>query len=219
MKTAWRAVEALFLPVIDVILPERKRAARIRRRSLSDFTLVPTEHELLGTRITTLLDYKDPAVSDLVRALKYEHSGRAAELSAEALADYLREEISSLKTFSARPILLVPMPLHRSRIRERGFNQVEKVLTRLPDEFKDGTLSRLYPALLRVKPTLQQARLSRAERLKNVADAFAIADERIHGSHVILIDDVTTTGATLVSAGKPLRKAGALVSLLALARA
>src|SRR5262249_2801046 len=136
------------------------------------------------------------------------------------LADYLREEISSVRTFSPRPVVLVAMPLHQSRIRERGFNQMEKVLSRLPREFRDGTISRLDDsALLRVKETPQQARLSRAERLKNVADAFSADESRAKNMHVFLIDDVTTTGATLVSAAKPLRKAGALVSLIALARA
>src|SRR3954468_23278256 len=76
MKTALRAIGALLLPVLDTILPERARAARIRKRSMGDFQLIPTEHSLLDQKITTLLDYKDPGVSDLVRALKYEHSGR-----------------------------------------------------------------------------------------------------------------------------------------------
>jgi predicted amidophosphoribosyltransferase len=166
------------------------------------------------------LDYKDPHVIDLVRALKYEHSGPAADICAAALADYLREEISGLRVFSPRPIILAAMPLHSSRVRERGFNQMQKVLSRLPSEFRTGELSRISDkAIMRTKPTSQQARLTRSERLDNVADAFAAFPAEVRGAHVILIDDVTTTGATLVSAAKPLRKAGALVSLIALARA
>jgi ComF family protein len=220
MKSAWRAVRFVFLPVLDVILPERARAARVRKRSIRDFTLIPTEHSLLDQKITTLLDYKDPGVADLIRALKYEHSGHAAKICADALADYLREEIASFRAFSPRPILLVPMPLHKSRIRERGFNQMQKVVSALPEEFRDGSISKVsLTAVSRIKSTPQQARLSRSERLKNVADAFS-ADEKVaHGTHCILIDDVTTTGATLISASKPLKKAGAKVSLIALARA
>lgn len=220
MKAALRTFGAALLPILDVILPERARAARIRGRSIRDFALVPTEHSLLDQKIITLLDYKDPSVSDLIRALKYEHSGHAALICAEALADYLREEIASLRAFSPRPILLVPMPLHVSRIRERGFNQMQKVLAYLPKEFKDGTFSRTSDnALKRIKATPQQARLSREARLKNVADAFAVGSPGLRDVHVILVDDVTTTGATLVSAGRPLQKAGARVSLIALARA
>ena len=220
MKDILRSFGTLFLPFIDVILPERERAARVRRRTLQDFALMPTEHSLLHARITTLLDYRDPHVSDLVRALKYEQSGHAADICAAALADFLREEIANLHAFSPRPILLIPMPLHKVRVHERGFNQMQKVLTRLPNEFADGTLSRIsHTALLRIKSTPQQARLSRSERLHNVADAFISIAAEVKNMHVILIDDVTTTGATLASAARPLRKAGAKVTLIALARA
>jgi ComF family protein len=219
MKTALRMLTAVFLPVLDTLLPERSRAARTRKRTIRDFALVPTEHSLLGETITTLLDYKDPGVSDLIRALKYEYSNHAADICALALADYLREEIASLKAFSPRAVLVVPMPLHISRVRERGFNQMQKVIARLPEEFRNGTISATdESALTRAKATPQQARLSRGERLKNVADAF-VSDARVKNAHVILIDDVTTTGATLVSAGRTLKKAGAKVSLIALARA
>jgi ComF family protein len=220
MKNALNTFQSLLLPILDVILPERERAARVRRKELHDFALTPTTHTLLGTKIITLLDYKDPAVADLVRALKYEHSGKAADLCAGVLTDYLREEIASMRTFSAKQIVLIPMPLHPSRERERGFNQMLKVFARLPQEFKDGSISHVAEnTLTRVNATPQQARLSRAERLRNVEDAFVVNTDNLRGTHCILVDDVTTTGATLVSAAKPLRKAGAVVTLLSLARA
>lgn len=219
MENAWGQVRETFFSILDIVLPERPRAARIRKSSMADFALQPAEHSLLSMRVTTLLDYRSPGVSDLVRALKYEHSSHAAELSAEVLADYLQEELSNVRLFSARPIILVPMPLHASRVRERGFNQMQKVLARLPSEFADGTLSIISEkALARIKATPQQTRLSRTERLRNVSDAFK-ADSSVHGAHVILVDDVTTTGATLVSAAKVLRAEGARVTLIALARA
>lgn len=210
----------LMLGALDIILPERARASRTRRRNFSDFTLSPTEHSLLGVKVTTLLDYRDSAVSDLVRALKYEHSGKAAQICGEILSDYLREEVASLRAFSAKKILLVPMPLHSERIRKRGFNQMEKVFQFLTSELKEEGATRIeLVAFKRVKETSQQARLSRVERLKNVSDAFEADPEVFRGSHVILVDDVTTTGATLSSAAKALKNVGAHVSLLALARA
>ena len=107
--------------IFDVILPEKTRAARIRRRTSLDFPLFPTSHDLRGESITTLLDYKASGVSDLIRALKYEHSNHAATIAAAILVDYLREEIAHMKTFSPRRILIAPVPLHADRIRERGF--------------------------------------------------------------------------------------------------
>jgi len=210
-----------FEAIIDAIMPLRARSARMKERSAEDIPLTPTEHELLGTQITTLMDYRNSAVQDLVRALKYDRSRYAAKIAADLLADYLREEIVSIRTFSTKQVILIPLPLHASRERERGFNQIELVLESLPQEFKDGTLARIEKgALERIRTTDPQTKLSRKERIQNVVGAFSVADpDKTKNKHVFLIDDVTTTGATLLNAGKPLKKAGARVSLIALARA
>lgn len=215
------ALRCAFELVLDAVLPPRERAARTQARSLADIPVTPTTHELLGVHITAIMDYRASAVQDLIRALKYDGSGAAAALAATALADYLREELANAKQFSPRELLLVPIPLHRSRKRERGFNQIEIVLQALPKEFRDGILSRLAPeVLLRTKATKQQTRLSRAERLKNMCDAFEVPHpSRVAKTHIFLIDDVTTTGATLKHATVPLQKTGAQVTLLSLARA
>lgn len=221
MKTLFFRLRAIFEVLFDTLLPLRERAARTKARTAEEIPLCPTVHELLKTRITTLMDYQQGAVQDLIRSLKYDGSGHAAQLAAELLADFLREEISSHRSFSQHKILIVPVPLHSSRARERGFNQIELVLKALPQEFCDGALSTLMPgALVRIRETKQQTRLPRSERLSNVAGAFSVPNpEHIQKTHVFLIDDVTTTGATLVNAATPLRRAGAEVTLLALARA
>lgn len=207
--------------MLDAVVPLRARSARTKGREAQDIPLSPTVHDLLGVRITTLMDYRDTAVQDLIRSLKYEGSGYAGHLAATLLADYLREEISSAKQFSTRKVLIVPVPLHKSRRSERGFNQIEVVLQALPEEFRNGELATYAPhTLLRTRETKQQTRLSRSERLSNVAGAFALsAGEDVRKTKIFLLDDVTTTGATLANAATPLRRAGAEVSLLALARA
>jgi len=210
-------LETLF----ETILPERERTRRTRRRTLDDIPLAPESHDLLGTHITTLMNYRSSAVQDLVRALKYDGSTHAARLAAALLADYLSEELASNATFSTRKTLIVPVPLHRARARERGWNQIALVLKELPEEFQGGARATLAPeVLVRERATKPQTRLPRSERLSNVAGAFACADlPRVRNTHIVLIDDVTTTGATLASSATPLRRAGATVTLLALARA
>lgn len=207
--------------VLNAVVPLRERTARTSARSPDDFSPVPLEHEMLGMRIVTLLEYREPAVVDLIRALKYDGSRHAAHIAAQILADYVREEMASLKIFSSTPVVLIPLPLHSSRLKERGYNQIELVLNALPKEFRNGSVSRVERrALLRSRPTSPQTHLPRADRLSNVAGAFALTDsDAVKGTHVILVDDVTTTGATLVNAAIPLRLAGAAVSLIALARA
>ncbi len=216
-----RHLLAVLEVIFDTILPLRARSARTKARSAEEIPLIPTVHELLKAQITTLMDYRQAAVQDLVRSLKYDGSGYAARLAAQLLADFLREEIASQRSFSQRKILIVPVPLHSSRARERGFNQIELVLKALPEEFRNGALSTLMPgALLRIRETKPQTRLARSERLSNVAGAFAVFEETfVNKTHVFLVDDVTTTGATLVNAATALRRSGAEVTLLALARA
>lgn len=216
-----RKLRSLFLSALDVILPRKARTMRAESRELYDLVISPKTHEACGIQITTLLDYKNPAVEDCIRALKYDGSSRASELLAEALADYLREQIAEAKDFSPRSVLLVPIPLHKTRERERGFNQMEKVLKKLPVEFRDGTLADFSPrTLARVRATKQQTRLSRSERLENMTGAFSVPDvDAVQGANIFLIDDVTTTGATLAEAVRPLLEAGAVVSALAIARA
>ena len=219
---AWmRTFRSVIETLLDTVMPRKARDARTRMRTLSDISLEPVAHELLGERITTVLQYRDDATQDLIRSLKYDGSRHAAALAAQALADYLREELANVKALSAREILLVPVPLHRARKRERGYNQIELVLKALPSDFRDGTLSRLAPeALARTRATEPQTKLRRSERLKNVVGAFSAQNEgAVRDAHIFLIDDVTTTGATLVNAAAPLQKSGARVTLLALARA
>ena len=213
-------IRTLLETVLDAILPRRERQRRTEKRAMSDIPLSPGSHQLLGTDILTVLDYREPAAKELLQSLKYDASGHAATLCAEILEDFLREELSSFRTFSTKRILLVPMPLHTERLRERGFNQIEMILERLPSEFRNGRVASISPALLRTRSTKQQTRLSREERLRNVAGAFELTEpDALRDAHVIVIDDVTTTGATLTEAAKPLMKRGISVTLLALARA
>ena len=207
--------------LVDAILPPRARTLRTKNLSAEDIPLTSASHDLLGVKITTLMEYTKQEVQDLIQSLKYDGSGRAAHLCAGVLADYLTEEISSAKQFSQKKILLVPVPLHASRARERGFNQIALVLQSLPREFRDGTKSRLAPeVLVRSRATKQQTKLPRSERLSNVAGAFVVPDATlVTHTHIFLVDDVATTGATLANAATPLRRAGAHVTLLALARA
>ena len=105
------------------------------------------------------------------------------------------------------PFTLVPVPLHPARHRERGFNQAE-LLARELARLLDAPLS--TGALRRTKDTSSQVSTStRAERLTNVREAFAATDG-VDGATIVLVDDVTTTGATLSAAAQALLSAGAV---------
>jgi competence protein ComFC len=103
--------------------------------------------------------------------------------------------------------LLVPVPLHPARERERGFNQAES-LARLIAR-KRGIPCQ--PLLKRVRYTTTQTAFDRTERMNNLRDAFRLRrNADVRGLRVLLIDDVLTTGATLSECAHVLRKAGAI---------
>ena len=104
-----------------------------------------------------------------------------------------------------RPDLVVPVPLHPRRRRERGYDQAEA----LARAFAARAGAPVVDALVRRRATRQQARLSAAERRANVAGAFALTrPSLVHGRRVVLVDDVVTTGATIEAAALALVEAG-----------
>lgn len=120
-------------------------------------------------------------------------------------------------SFSERPDIAVPVPLHVKRLRARGFNQ-SLLLARVIS--KSLSIGLDYLTLRRTRETAPQIDLSTDERLKNVAGAFEIKNKSaFKGRNVLLIDDVFTTGATVKECAKVLKKAGANVRVLTLARA
>jgi ComF family protein len=108
---------------------------------------------------------------------------------------------------------VVPIPLHRSRERERGFNQARELARHLGLPMRD--------VLVRTRKTGSQADLPAARRRKNVDGAFALkTGASVEGSILVLVDDVSTTGATLNACAAPLLEAGAVeVRALTAARA
>lgn len=104
--------------------------------------------------------------------------------------------------------LVVPVPLHRFRLFQRRFNQSAELARTIA---KDSGLTYAPEALTRIRSTKQQVGLGQKERAKNVQGAFRVpADQAplLKGGHVVLIDDVFTTGATLEACTRALRRAG-----------
>jgi len=113
--------------------------------------------------------------------------------------------------------LIVPVPLHPRRRRERGFNQSELIARELA---RRADTSVAPDALVRRQDTAPQTGLSAASRRANVRGAFAVRQRaRVSGRTVVLVDDVFTTGATAHACARALREAGAAeVRLLTMAR-
>ena len=132
--------------------------------------------------------------------LKYEGTKRLAQpLAATALPT-----MRTLRAISG-PAALVPVPVHRERLRERGYNQAELIAGAVGSALGLPSLDLLE----RVRPTTKQHRLDRAARLANLREAFALRPGvRSVPSTVIVVDDIITTAATLEACASVLHGAG-----------
>jgi ComF family protein len=146
----------------------------------------------------------DGELRELIHLLKYERVTPAAVVLGRMLA----EAIQKLGA-DADPILMVPVPLHRSKRRQRGFNQAELIagaaLKNNASRCELGT-----NVLERTRPTVSQIGLTRPQRMENIRGAFRVRHlSKVAGRAVLLVDDVLTTGTTASECARILRKAGA----------
>ena len=149
------------------------------------------------TRTLAALRYTFPADA-LIHALKYQTNLAIAPVLAKLF-------IARLKTLEKMPDIIVPMPLHPIRLRERGFNQAMEISRTIA---KQTGIALLPDSCSRVKHTPPQTGLPWKERQKNIRRAFSCKMD-VAGKHVAIVDDVMTTGTTLNELAKVLRRQGA----------
>ncbi|MBI4373899.1 MAG: ComF family protein [Deltaproteobacteria bacterium] len=228
--------------ILDFIFPRRCLACRLISKEplcppcLEKFPVLPASHcprcarpffntslegmtHLCGDCLVSSPPYRkvyalglyQGLLSDLIGRMKYRKEERLADFLGESLAEALGEE-------TIQADLIVPVPLHPERLRERGFNQASRIAESLGKLL--GTQVEKYD-LVRCRETPHQTTLSREERLKNLKGAFRIArSEKFDGKKLLLVDDVYTTGATLTASTKVLLEAGAKeVAVAVVARA
>ncbi len=150
-----------------------------------------------------------------IHRFKFEGRRELGPVLGALLADFVR----------ATPALIVaevilPVPLHASRLRQRGFNHATLLAERVAEALR---LPMVDGALVRIAPTLPQTSLGRMERFANVRGAFSVDPRRgplLRGCGLLLVDDVLTSGATAAACAQVLLSAGAAeVRVATLARA
>lgn len=179
--------QTLFCSVCNARLPENKKICH--KNSLY----------ILGS----ITRYADP-VKKLIWKLKYNKKVLAAEPLKKIITAYLDNfNLEIFKNFN-----IVPIPLHPQKEKERGFNQTLIIAKIIQERINIPILENI---LIKNKNTLPQMKLKNfKQRTENITDSFIIKNsQNIAGKNILLVDDVTTTGSTLIEASKTLKSAGA----------
>ncbi len=150
-----------------------------------------------GIRVASY--FEDNPIRSAIHALKYRNHRAFTAVLGEILTNTYQQ-------YCLAADVIVPVPLHKSRLRERGYNQSRLLAGQL------GNLLGLpinTVTLQRIRKTESQMALGADERHKNVADAFACSDKQLQNQKILVVDDVCTTGSTLDFCAAALKESGA----------
>lgn len=168
----------------------------------TEFTCANCAHRTLAFDAAISAYRSRGVVRFVILQLKYNRQLHLRHPVAEWLQEAMKDERLSRRRFD----LMVPVPLHRARFRERGFNQAE-VLAKILSKKVNVPLGRV---LDRIRYTRTQTAFDRTDRMENLRGAFCLRKNvNVRGLHVLLVDDILTTGSTLSECARVLRQKGA----------
>lgn len=174
--------DLLFPPSADVLL--------VRTATHHELARMIEPVHINGT--VALLPFRTPLVRACIHETKFHQSQKAALLLGTVCRD-------SLISLPESEYILIPLPLSAARYRERGYNQATEIARHAVTELNHITIRE--DILYRKRNTAPQTTLTKVDREKNMKDAFAVKNpSTIQGKHLILLDDVITTGATIAAA-------------------
>ncbi len=209
LRKSWELVLDIFFPPICLncknYLEDEEKDNLVCASCLSGIEIYSNLfYPASGITLAAASSYSDPTVRELIHYLKYKGFLKAAKPLGAILIKYL-----SRLSLSPQDFIIIPIPLHKSRYRKRGFNQAELLTETIGNYFNCPIETGV---LKRVKETKPQIELPDYEaRSKNLKNGFAI-DEKyipaIKDKKVLLVDDVYTSGATMKEAAKTLKRAG-----------
>jgi len=165
---------------------------------------------LVLPKITASLSYKNEVVRRTLWLLKYQNKKSIAKLFGRLLFETIFEALSENSAIvHTKNYLIVAIPMSKKRLNKRGYNHAHLIAKSLEEE-SGNTLFFSKNALSKITETKNQAHTkSKKERQQNVANSMHANEKEVFGKHIILIDDIVTTGATVNEAMRALKYAGA----------
>ncbi len=213
-KISLRPLLAMFNSLLDILFQEKCLGCNKKGLILCRFCIpfIRRAERETGKDIYAVYDYRDPVIKRAIWKLKYYKSKHLAIVLGTLLYENMLEDLADMSLFTqGKPILVIPVPLSHKRMRERGYNQAQSIAHNFCLRGAPGELELGDNILIKTRDTPPQARISnRVHRMRNIRNAFEVThNARVNGRTIIVIDDVTTTGATMHELIHILEKSGA----------
>lgn len=184
---------------------EKCRGA-LKIKNIRQFSVHPSKDDFvfLDGVIYGLAYAENPEIQAAIKQFKY----RYTQDLADHFGEILMTKISQLRAFAKKKIIFIPIPLHRKRLWERGFNQAELIAENIAGRMAGQ--GQVYSLLRRNRYTSQQAKLGKRDRQYNLEGAFELSGDLslLEGRVCFLVDDVCTTGSTLDECARILKQKG-----------
>ena len=205
--------------LLETAFPKKKYSAAVERRGVA---AVIRQRKVIQTRgHLALLSYNNTSVKHFLYAIKYERHKESIMVAADMLRSYICDEIQEMETIQRMQYVLCTIPITEERKMNDGYNHLYTVLDAFHTHFPDITppVQDKRGLLVWTRPVSRQSRLqNRLDRHQNVRGALSTTNPLFSNTIYFVIDDITTTGATLTEARRVLLANGArTVITLALA--
>ena len=205
-------LEKFLSQIYDLLFPKDVETILIENMSEYDIlNTIPPANEIKNTKYKALFQYKNKLSRKAIWAIKYNKNQKIINKFSNLLYEFIMEDISEKVNFIGfNNPLLIPIPMHKNNLKERGYNQSELIVKEVYKIDQGKNFDILINTLLKIKETPHQSSLkNKDDRLKNLKNCFYIESGKIKDRNIILIDDVITTGTTMNEVSKILKSGGA----------
>ena len=217
LKSATNWIKKIVEILLTILIPEDLKIKNILNISAGEIRGLLPKSPVYSDNIFVLFDYHHKMVRQIIKAIKYKNNRGLRKKIAILLYEEIIDISSEIALFEGKPPLLIPMPMSKKEKRNRGFNQCEELCKEIKKLAGDN-IKISYNTLKKVKETERQTKLSREARLENIKNSMTVLDsarswtsgrKEMSNNTVIVLDDVYTTGASLLEASRALTSAGA----------